>query len=130
LTVSQGLTAMLDFYRSHRADDCSVDNDGDMLLYQWGMSRRGASEQFLFNMTRQFIIDGQAEDENIWQLSLTFRFASTHALQRLQAGNKWCSSPRPQAVDYFDRFVRESEPYRAIGNLTCVGAELEYFNAG
>lgn len=130
LTVPQGLAAMFAFYRNQRAEECPADADGDMLLYQWGMSRGDEDDFFELDMTRQLILGGDSEDENIWQLSLTFKFAPTEALRAILSGNKWCPRPRPQAVDYFEGFVRESEAYLAVSDMESMGVELDYFNAG
>ena len=130
MTLRQGLAAMLAFYRNERAEDCPADADGDMLLYQWGMSLGDEDEFFELDMTRQFILGGDSEDENIWQLSLTLKFAPTEALRAIESGNKWCPQPRPRAVDYFEGFVRESEAYRAVSDMEPVRVELDYFNAG
>ena len=101
-----------------------------MLLYQWGVSSAEAGEFFELDLTRQFIPDGDAEDENIWQLSLTFKFTPTEQLRAIGHGNKWCSEPRPRAVDYFESFVRESPAYRAVSEVQPMKVELDYFNAG
>lgn len=130
LTLPQGLAAMFAFYRNQRAEDCPVDADGDMLLYQWGMSHGDEGDRFKLNLTRQFILGGDSEDENIWQLSLTFQFAPTEALRAIPSGNKWCPRSRPQTVDYFENFVRESEAYRVVCNMESVRIQLDYFNAG
>jgi hypothetical protein len=127
LQVHQGFAFMFEFYRHHRADDCPPEADGDMLLFQWGTY--GGDKSFELDLTRQFII-GEAEDENIWQLSLTFRFAPTTILTALGSGDQWCYEIRPRAVDYFEQFVRESEAYRAVAGLSPIKAELDYFNAG
>ena len=37
LTPERGLDAMLSFYRDVRAVDCDIAEQGDMLLYQWGI---------------------------------------------------------------------------------------------
>lgn len=63
---------MAEFYHIHRAEDCEVDEDGDMLLYQWGTYDWGAGRWFEINITRQFIPSDGAEDE-ILQLSLTLK---------------------------------------------------------
>lgn len=34
ISVRDGIEAMLDFYRSTRADDCSFESDGDTLMFQ------------------------------------------------------------------------------------------------
>ena len=130
LTVPQGLAAMFAFYRNERAEDCPADAAGDMLLYQWGMSRGDDGEFFVLDMTRQFILDGDPEDENIWQLSLRFSFAPTEALRAIESDHKWCPRPRPRAVDYFEGFVRESEAYRTVSDMEPMRVDLDYFNAG
>ena len=130
LTVPQGLAAMSAFYRNQRVEDCPSDADGDMLLFQWGMARGDDGDVFELDMTRQLILGGDSEDENIWQLSLTFKFAPTAALRAIQSGDKWCPRPRPQAVEYFEEFVRASEAYRAVCEMESMGVELDYFNAG
>jgi hypothetical protein len=127
LQVHEGFAFMFEFYRLQRADGCPPENDGDMLLYQWGTY--GRDECFELDLTRQFII-GDAEDENIWQLSLTFKFASTDKLLTLGSGSKWCHEIWPRAVDDFEQFVRESEAYRAVAGLRPLKSELDYFNAG
>jgi hypothetical protein len=55
VSVRDGIEAMLDFYRNTRADDCSLDDDGDMLLFQWGTSDWGKGPEFDLGITRQFI---------------------------------------------------------------------------
>ena len=62
---------MLAFYGSVRFDDVDLAADGDMLLYQWGAYDWGEGESFEFDITRQLIL-GTGEDEDIFQLSLTF----------------------------------------------------------
>ena len=51
---------MVIFYKNERADDCDIDSDG---------------EHFEFDITRQFI-GASCEDEEIWQLSLTFNVSA------------------------------------------------------
>lgn len=117
---------MLAFYRDRRAEDCPTDS----LLFQWGTyTWREDSESFEFDITRQFII-GEADDENIWQLSLTFKFPPSDRLRSLGHGNKWCPRPRPQAVDYFGNFIRESAAYQAVHEQPPAAVELDYENAG
>ena len=125
---------MFAFYRTFRANDCMADASGDMLLYQWGINEWGmpqdeAGDFFELNITRQFILDGD-EDDNIWQLSLTFKFAPNDALRAFGRGNKWCPRPRPRAVDYFEGFVRQSQAYQAVAEVESNKSELDYFNAG
>ena len=39
LTADEGFRLMLEFYNDVRADDCPLEEDGDMLLYQWAFMR-------------------------------------------------------------------------------------------
>ena len=72
LTPQAGLAAMVSFYRDERVDDCDVDEDGDMLLVEWGpqSGRAGSAGDFAFSVIRQFI--GPEQDAEVWQLALTF----------------------------------------------------------
>lgn len=129
LSVAQGFALMFDFYRRQRAGDCPPDDDGDMLLFQWGTNDSGGGTFFELDLTRQFII-GDAEDENIWQPSLTFKFLPSGELNKLGSGNEWCPDPDPRDVENFEGFVRGTAAYQSAIALKPVTIELDYFNAG
>ena len=82
----------LQFYREVRADDCPLDDKGDMLLYQWGVYDWGDGETFNFDITRQFILSDSEGDEGMSQLNFTLHFAPADNLRALK-GNRWCHSP-------------------------------------
>ncbi len=152
LTVDQACKAMSDFYRLHRAEGCDVSADGDMLLVQWDVVDSEEHGRCLeWNLTRQFMMtetsdevtddddeadaddslddDDSSNAEPIWQLSLTMRFPLKDSAEALAAGNKWCHTPRPQAVDYFEKFIRESPAFKLAATLTAASVELDFFNA-
>jgi hypothetical protein len=119
LSVRQGIDAMIEFYRSTRADDCDLDRDGDMLLFQWGTYDWGQGRRSELDITRQFIPAGR-EDEDIWQLSLTFLFDPN-----LNANeNRWCMSPTE--LDDFVAFVGSRAAYLATADGTPVAVELDF----
>lgn len=157
LTIDQACKVMLDFYRLHRAEGCDVAAEGDMLLYQWDVVVSEVHGRCLeMNLTRQFSLaeisdeesdsaddseedvnmhessddDESGDNEPIWQLSLTMLFPLQASTEAVVPGNKWCSTPRPQAVDYFEKFIRESPAYQWAVVLKAVSVELDYFNAG
>ncbi|MCA8993293.1 MAG: hypothetical protein KDA88_14990 [Planctomycetaceae bacterium] len=130
LTVAQGIGAMLAFYRNQRFENCLADADGDMLLYQWGISPGDHADYFEVDVTRQFILDGESDDEDFWQLSLTFKFVPSESLRAIESGNKWCPLPHPKAVDDFECFVHDSEAFRMTGATDALAVELGFFNAG
>ncbi len=99
---------MLDFYQKEQVEGCAIDQDGDMLLYQWGTYNWGKGKVFEFNITRQLIVE-EDEDENIWQLSLIFEFKLSEALQHIGQGNHWCHD-----LDQVEMTCPDSE-YRSNG---------------
>jgi hypothetical protein len=127
LTPRQGIAAMLDFYREQRAEDCDIEQDGDMLLYQWGCCDWGAGLFFELDITRQFV-EGAAEDGSIVQLSLTFRYPRTELRRKVGDGNRWCSTLHE--LESFRAFILESPALAAVEGsppaavlLHCGGAE-------
>lgn len=123
VSVRDGIDAMLEFYRSTRADDCSLADDGDMLLFQWGTYDRGQGPELELDITRQFV-RGVGEDDDLWQLSLTFVFPP----QPIASGDRWCH--RPDEADDLARFVRSHEAYTAATRATPVRVELDFECAG
>jgi len=119
-----GFEVMLDFYAKERADGCSIEEDGDMLLYQWGTHDWGDGESFQYNVTRQFIV-ADGDDDEIQQLSLTFHFAPSKSLGQLESGSKWCRSP--DELGEFRTYITESAPIAVIAQLKPVEVTLELF---
>lgn len=91
LTAAVGIESMLAFYAEERADDCDLEEDGDMLLFQWGLFDWGKGEFLEINITRQFI--GDAEEPR--QLSLTFQFDPACALKGLKDGKESTVKVKP-----------------------------------
>ena len=81
-----GVLAMVGFYRDVRATDVDVARRGDMLLFQWSTHDWGKGAHFELDITRQLIRDGE-DDEDIWQLHLTYRFAPAADLAALGQGD-------------------------------------------
>ena len=121
LKPRQGLDSMLAFYAGQRAECAPPEEDGDMLLFQWGTYDFAAPPTFQLDITRQFIVPDEDEP---YQLHLTFHFASTSALQALNSGNKWCSDPNHLTA--FRRFIEASAPYRAVADVEPLRVELDF----
>jgi hypothetical protein len=127
LSPADGIALMLTFYQDERADGCEIDEDGDMLLYQWGCYDWGQGESFDFNIIRQFM-DAAGEDEEIRQLSLTFKFEPSDSLRKLADGNRWCSSP--DGVGEFRSFIESSAAYKTVANAKPTEVALDMQVAG
>src|SRR3978361_1603896 len=76
-SVKRGIPPMLAFYREQRVDGCKFEADADMLLYRWGVYNWGQGEFFELDITRQLCLNSSSEDEDIWQLGITFKFNPT-----------------------------------------------------
>ena len=128
LDVAGGSAAMLDFYQDHRPADCAQIPDGDMLLFQWGTYDWGQGEHFQLDLTRQLVLSEDAEDEDIWHLSLTFLFDPVDELRALGAGNAWCDTV--QALPKFRTDVSGSEAFMVCSAWRPLRTTLRYYCAG
>ena len=118
---------MAGFYKDVRADDVDLESDGDMLLFQWGTYDWGSGPMFEVDVTRQ-LIRGTGEDDDIWQLHLTYRFAPSEALRAIGKGDRWC--PRPGEIVLFREFIVAHPAIAAVGLRDDGEAQIDYECAG
>ncbi|QEG22270.1 hypothetical protein MFFC18_21460 [Mariniblastus fucicola] len=103
------------FYRIARFENCDLDNDGDMLLFQWGVNDLGDGEFFDVDFTRQ-LIDGSNDENLITQVSYRFRYRATDQFRSIESGNVWC-----EHIDLINRFsddVRASRTFQLANRMT------------
>jgi hypothetical protein len=121
LTPAAAVEAMLAFYRDVRADECVLEKDGDMLLFQWGTYDWGEGPRFEVDVVRQFVVEVDGED-GISGLHVTFRFAPDDETKALGAANRWC--PSPAGLSEFRAFIEQSAAYRATAARTDGAREI------
>jgi hypothetical protein len=129
LSASEAVDLMAAFYRDVRADDCDLDADGDMLLFEWGVYEGLHGETFMYDITRQLVPEPVGDEEPhdfIGQLSLALEFPSSGAVGEITAGNRWCY--RPAELDDFLAFVQECEATAAVEGLVPAGISVIYEN--
>jgi hypothetical protein len=124
LTLEKGIRLMLDFYRDVRAEGCSLEDEGDMLLYQWGTFDWGEGRRFQCNITRQFMEPDEEEDDAISQLSFTFYYPASEFHDSLADGNQWCASP--DELPEFEEFITGSAAFKAVKDSTPDDVELDH----
>jgi len=125
LTLAQGVRLMLDFYRDVRAQGVDLDDDGDMLLFQWGTyDWDGTGRTFQCDITRQFIKAGSGGDDSMTQLSFTFHFQPSPEFEKIAKGNKWCSVPKE--LKKFEKFITDSEAFKAVSEARPAKVEIHY----
>jgi hypothetical protein len=64
------------------------------------------------------------EGEELWQLSLTFRFSPEQTLRELPAGNRWCLDAR--GLREFETFVGASPALALVRTRVPREIALEY----
>jgi hypothetical protein len=130
LNLADGCEAFFDFYRDLRPQGrvFELQEDADMLLFQCGTYDWGTGEHFSFNLTRQLIVSEDAEDEDIWQLSFTFKFEPDSELRALGRGDKWCRS-LSQLLE-FREWVYRSAAFTACNEHSIRQIVIDYGVAG
>ena len=118
---------MLGFYRDERVEESLLDADGDMLLYQWGTYNWGNGGSFELDITRQVIV-GDGEDEDIFQLSLTFKFQPAETLRHLGQGDHWCRSS--EELEEFQALISDSPALQTSEREKPSEVQLEFGIAG
>ena len=124
VTPSSGIGKMIAFYRDVRADDCPLEQDGDMLLFQWGMYDWGSGPSFQINITRQFVLDEPDADQAMSQLSLTFHFKPTGSNKAYGKGNRWCHEPS-QLIAFMD-FIHKQKPFMELVEQNAARVEINW----
>jgi hypothetical protein len=122
-----GIQKMAAFYKEVRADDVDLEADGDMLLFQWGTYDWGNGAMFQVDVTRQ-LIRGSGDDDDIWQLHLTYRFPPSEPLRAIGKGDRWCA--RPGDIQSFEHFMMTHPAVAAVGSRDDGRPHLDYECAG
>lgn len=115
LDATQAVDLVTSWYETERADDAnSIEEQGDMLLFQWDGPWQSQDPTFGYDLTRQFIEPSEPDDADsaIWQLSVTLHFARDESTESPRGGNLWCKHPRD--LPHFVRQVTESEAARSV----------------
>lgn len=126
-TPREAVASILAFFDEIHAADCRGD-DHDMLLYQWGTYDWGKGLHFDLDITRQFIADDDDENDEPWQLHLTFRFPPSAELGALGDGNRWCRDRTE--LPAFREFVVRSPAFVALADRVDGEFELLWECAG
>ena len=122
LPIEISFQLMMDFYRDFRSRDLlSLEEGGDMLLFQWGIFDWGDGPRFEIDLTRQFNLpDG--DDSSYMQMHLVYRFHVIEELSNLGSGDKWCR--HPQQLPAFHTLVHGSPQLAIAARYHSESAEL------
>ena len=134
LSSEDAVKLMADFYSGIRAEDCNLEEDGDMLLFQWGTYDWGQDELFEYDITRQFILpetfqdgDERWTEDCIWQLSLTLKYEPTSELKQVKPGNRWCG--KPSEVSDFMHYIECCQDTETVRTSIIAAKKLTFERA-
>jgi len=99
-----------------------IEDDGDMLLYQFGIYDWGEGEYFELELTRQFI----KENDEVVQLRSTLSFHPVNELRELEFDNYWCESE--SELEHFEQIIQGSSAYKICRGLIPVNVNVELVN--
>ena len=117
LTAAELVDAVLEFYQSVRVDGCVLEEDGDMLLFQWGTYDWGKGKHFSFGVTRQIIWTDEEGEQEMRKLMHELRLPPDGALAALERGDQWCDSPSPRTLKKFRAFIEKSPAFKALADV-------------
>ena len=123
LSINEAFSQFMDWYETERAKGVlPIEEDGDMLLFQWGTYDWGKGMNFEVNLTRQFVCKKWLDQPDYWQFQLTYLYTVDDTLSSLGSGNRWCHSP--SKLSEFRDYVVQADCSIAAGNLSPKGMEL------
>ncbi len=125
LSAKDAISLMLEYYHDVCVKHCPVQEEGDMLLFQWELVEWGEKKGlYYFDITRQFIRSDQMDDDAITQLSLMLHFSLPKELQKIEDGDRWHDNPSTLAE--FKQFIHGTEIFQAVKDLAPANVKL-YF---
>ncbi|MEO0604839.1 MAG: hypothetical protein AAF211_25630 [Myxococcota bacterium] len=115
-TPQDALVAVARHYRAVRQATAPLDEDGDMLLFEWGTyGFDDAPERFLVLLTRQLLTPSEDPDEqHIIQVKVEFGRPPSARTDGLGSGEAWCS--HPDEVDDFVAMIRTSPAFEVLAD--------------
>jgi hypothetical protein len=123
ISVVAAITAWIDFYKAQRIDD--VADGTDWLWFQFRTYDWGDGPSFQLDLTRQFILEDETDDDAIWQMHLVLHFAPSPSLG---SGMEECEDPAD--ADEFRELLLANPPTTHVAELTPDRVQLFLENAG
>ena len=122
LSLSSFPGLFVGYYLDVQFDNLDLENDGDLLLYQYGTYDWGSDMFFTIDFVRQFCVmpDGEL-DPDIFQQHITFYF-DPHAFENIQSFNVWSS--KCSDVTEFELIIVTSTGFSAAASTESLKQEM------
>ena len=114
-SVEDALSKVIDFFFNSDVKGCPKEDDGDMLLFQFG-GPYPWDENTTINITRQFSFTDK-EGEYIGMSQLQVNFGYDNAKYPIPGGNFWYEN---ETVEQFKEKVLNSEAVKLVAQVTPV----------
>ncbi len=124
LTLASLPELFLAYYQTVPFETVGLENDGDMLLFQYGTYDWGQGEHFQINLTRQLIgmhDEEEEQEDHMYQLQVTLSYKPAD-FASVESFNKWSSDC--STLDEFKEIILTSAGYQAALNHLPVKLEI------
>lgn len=124
LDIKQLIKLVLHLYKTCRVDNTDLEEEGDMLIFQWGSHHLNENDYFTIDITRQIIY--KSDEDIMQQLEVIFKYPANLFTPTFSADNQWCAAPNE--VNDFEGFIEQNNAFKwAIKNKPlAVGINLSY----
>ena len=123
ISVENLIQQQIMFYKEKRVKKVSYENDGDMILVQWGIYDWGAGKYFEFDIARQYIEIDKDGDDAISQFHTTLYF-DNEAFNEIKPGNKWFNSI--ENVGEIENYILQQDFYKILITKTPLKREINW----
>ena len=101
-----------------------LEQNGDMLIFQWGTYGWNPKNSVEINLTRQLIVSDN-DDDTIQQLRCRYIFPFNNDCK---GGNQWCELP--SQVDVLLDFIKNNTFYLLFKNVAPIDMIIELIDCG
>lgn len=118
ITLESLMDLVLAYFQEVQFESADIENDGDMLLFEYGTYDWGQGKFFQIGLTRQLIEmhdDDEEQEDHMYQLQVTL-FYNPSEFDSLPAFNKW--SNEFSDLNDFKNMIVNSAGYQAALSKT------------
>jgi len=120
IDLESALRIFINYFQTTEVDSISVDEDSDMLLFQWG-GPYSWDELFSVNLTRQIVYhDANGNCQKMQQLKMNCRYSADKV--QIESGNFWLKNNN---LKEFKKNIFDSEVFIKVQNLKMESIDLE-----
>jgi len=121
--LNEVIDQCIQFYQITRCEKVDLNNDGDMILVQWGSYDWGSGRYFEFDITRQFIEIGKEGDDAFSQFRFTLYYPPD-IFDKSVKGNKWFNNPNN--CSEIKKYILQLPIYNQLKSISPIKREVNW----